>query len=141
MNPDFLQIYIEALQNAFLLPLNTEPTLHALAAFGTNLVKPILSALLGAGCGVGLSWWMGKIIGELCRKGKFKLTAEQYGTFTCFMHKYGIWLLPFSFASIGGILPLLAGFTRIPLLQTVALVLAGRLIYYLVTLHGNGGIL
>ena len=124
------QVAYEAFGAAALIPFATEPTLASLHAFGTPMFNPLLVALGGAAGSLSLSWCIGFFLSRRQLAGKFRIDPEQYGRFTHAMRKYGWLIVPFSFWSIGGLFPVLAGFGRLPFWPTLALALIGRAMYY-----------
>lgn len=127
----FLQIFSEALQAGFVIPLSSEPSVHALKAFGKLSSLEVILAIVGATCGAGLSWLIGSWLAKLQCQDKLTLSQKSYSAFTNFMRKVGVWFLPLSALPLVGVLPLVAGFARVPFLLTLILVVLGRSVYCL----------
>jgi membrane protein YqaA with SNARE-associated domain len=130
-----LEVFLEALHTASIVPLAHEPTLYAMKAFGTySLHAPVALAIIGATLGQIFNWYVGRLLLYYEHKGKFRINPHHYERTRTLFNTYGIFLLLLSWMTLCNLLVVLAGFLNIPLKKALPLVFAGTAAHYLLLL-------
>lgn len=126
-----LNVFLEALWGASILPFGSEATFAAMAAFGTFDMKiPALLALTGGVLGQLLNLTIGRVFLSLHHKGLLFVKQYWYDRIATLFNKYGTWLIVFSWVSILKLVLIFAGFLGTRTRFALPLILAGQVYHY-----------
>jgi membrane protein YqaA with SNARE-associated domain len=105
------------------------PVMKALGFYSNHVM--LLYAFLGIVSAFILNYIFGIVLYNLYRFSTDQKIMERYLKLADIFKKYGILLLTFSFIpNIGKFIPLVAGFTRFGIIQTVLYAAIGKMLYY-----------
>lgn len=127
--PLYLNIFIEHVWTASIIPFSVQPTLYALKAFQPDhMLFPALIAWMGACVGYSLNWWLGVMLLRLTRRfpKRFHITESEYTKATDVFNRYLLFTLLFCWYQALNILPLAAGFLGLTFSRVIPLVAAGQ---------------
>jgi membrane protein YqaA with SNARE-associated domain len=125
------QLFLNAAHHASIIPFGNDLTFYAMKSFGTypmgvSVVLTIIGALLGHV----FNWYVGRSLIFYEYKGKLRISPERYERIRKFFDSYGIYLLLFSWAPLCNLLPVVAGFFKLPLKKILPFVAAGLVWHY-----------
>lgn len=125
------QVFYEAAWLASLIPMGNDTTLYAMKAFGGyDLLLPVLLSILGGTLGQLFNYGLGRWLQRLKYTRNMTLSEDVYVRFEYYFNRYGFLLLLVSWLPLCKLLPLLAGFTRLPFKKMLLLVLLGYIYHY-----------
>ncbi len=130
-----LDIFFEHLQEAFLLPVGQDITLHAMRLFGGyDMMDAVAYATLGSL----IALMVGYIIGLILKKYRYifkaGLAEDKYQLASGYAQKFGWLLLPLWFVPFGTLLPLLAGFFGLRWWIVLVMILLGAIFHFSIVL-------
>jgi membrane protein YqaA with SNARE-associated domain len=130
LNSYLHQIFIEFLQHNFLVPLDSDITLHAMFLFGgyelsVALIVAGAAMLLSCALNYGIGYM---IIARFQQKLPLKTQALLMKG-NGFFAGAGVVLVFFFWLPLAGVLPLIAGVFRAPFLRVMGVVILGALAY------------
>lgn len=126
-------IFLEALY-AVCVPGKGEITLLAMKLFGGYaMLMPLLVAMSGAALGGGIVWGLGRLLERVRRLRPETLSEFLYVRLSGYARRYGWAILPFyGLIPLGGLLPVMAGFFRLPWWMVAIVVATGRGLLFLI---------
>jgi len=127
--PDhFVQIFLEALHDASVVPMASEAAIYAMKSFGGfDMNTAVAAAIMGGMFGNTFNWWLGKMLMRLPSSPK---THRIYLKLQTLFNQYGFFLLFFAFVPLMNILVVAAGMFGTPLKKVLPLVALGLCYYY-----------
>lgn len=129
--PLYLQVLIEAIHRASLVPMASEATLYAMKSFGGyNLWLAIALAIIGGTAGQIFNFALGALLKKIRKKNGWNLSESLYEKAQGIFRKYLIFLLLFSWATGGNILVAIAGFLGIRLAHVAPVIVIGYIFHY-----------
>jgi membrane protein YqaA with SNARE-associated domain len=142
-----LSILWNSFSAGIVLMFRTEQFLYALAVFGKPLVLPLIVSVIGATLAQFVYYQFGMYLRTVWKRYPYFPDEEQYGQMETVMHRYGKWALVIFTFPVYPIMPILAGFFRLPLrfaLTFFILAMAAQRLWTIHTLLGmlakaNGG--
>jgi membrane protein YqaA with SNARE-associated domain len=127
----YLNVLIESLWVASVIPGGSEPTFFSMKAFGGfSLPLACAIAVIGATIGQLFNWWLGKQIHKLQRKQQKGFNPAMYEKIQASFHKYGIFILLLSWLPILNLFVVAAGMLQVPLRTALPLIIAGQVAAY-----------
>lgn len=125
------QLFLEAAHHASIIPFGNDITFHAMRLFGTYpMGVPVALSIIGAILGHVFNWYFGRTLIFFEYKGKYRMDPVRYERVRTLFEKYGIYLLLFSWAPLCNLLPVAAGFLKLPLKKILPFVIAGLAWHY-----------
>lgn len=134
----FFSLLAEGATNGFFIPVRSEATLAALEAFGQVEVVDYIIAALGGALGAGASWVCGWLLWRLRRHVHWNISQEAHDKVRRKVLPYGYAVLLLTPVSLGGVLPLIAGFLMLNAVGVMAMVFVAKLAYYGLVVFYNG---
>ncbi len=136
---NYLFLFFDSLTAALILPVRSEMAIHALVVFqGSNPHIIFITALFASIVGSSINWWIGKKLRFLKQSEALKHKAKEMKNAEEKWDKYLVWMLIFSPLKIlGNPLSLLAGFLNTSFKKFLAIIFAGKFIYYFWLVYFN----
>lgn len=126
-----LQIFLEAIHKASVIPFGSDLTFYVMKAFGGyDMAAPVILSVVGASLGHIVNWYIGRSLVFFEYKGKFRINPERYERIRAFAEKYGIFLLVFAYAPLMNLLVVASGFLKLPLKKVMPFVIVGLAVHY-----------
>jgi membrane protein YqaA with SNARE-associated domain len=125
------QLFLEAAHHASIIPFGNDLVFHAMKAFGTYpMGVPVTLSIIGALLGHIFNWYVGRSLMFFEYKGRFRMDPASYERVRALFGTYGIYLLFFSWMPLLNLLPVAAGFLKLPLKKILPFVAAGLAWHY-----------
>lgn len=126
-----LQLFLEAIHRASIVPFGNDLTFYAMKYFATyDMAAPVILSVIGASLGHVFNWYVGRTLAYFEYKGKFRISPHYYERIRGFFDKYGVYLLFFCWLPLCNLLVVAAGFLKLPLKKVMPFVVAGLAAHY-----------
>ncbi len=136
MQQFYSDIFYENLGQSVVVPAGHSITYEAMVWFGGyDLTVPVILAIAGAVIGCFLNWGLGYILGSIRELNNRFLSDDKHKHLSGLARKYGIFLLPFFWIPLGGLLVVGAGFFGVRWWIMLPMVLIGSAAYYALGLN------
>lgn len=125
------QLLLDAAHQASIIPFGNDIVFYAMKSFGTYpMGVPVALSIAGGLLGYIFNWYVGRSLMFFEYKGRFRMNPTRYETIRTYAEKYGIYLLVLSWMPLLNLLPVAAGFLKLPLKKILPFVIAGLAWHY-----------
>ncbi len=130
MNSHLLDIFLEQLHSASIIPFASQWTLAALHNFGGDMTLPVIAAITGAALGQLFNWAVGRGLRTLKSKDTAFFQTAGYQKTKATFDRYGVFLLFFSWMPLFNFLTVAAGFLGTPAKILRPVILLGIMLHF-----------
>lgn len=110
MSSVLADIVLENFLQVMVFPLGSSLTFEALYWFGKAGVVEGIMVILGMSLGAMVSWGLGQVLALLRKQRPQFFPQKRFDSIGVYVRRYGVFLLPFYWLPLGGLVLVVAGF-------------------------------
>lgn len=122
------QIFLENLSQTMVLPVGQSTIFEAMYWFGQEMTGAAVMVVLASTLGCVFNWIFGQVLAFIRLQNKAFLPDERYNRIGSIARRYGMFLLPFYWIPLGGVLVVAAGFFGLRWWQVALMTALGALL-------------